>query len=182
MQQPRTIVFMAAIMLSGAEFTLGPSLMLGVPASCADAAHSHHGRDASAHSLHLYLQSGERLRMLWRFLVNSNGRHFLKNVVITAVLIFLIKNNRKAAPLFTHISNGSSSPLLVAFLLSVGLYGYNIQPMIDFRSFPVGSALLHDDDTDGESSDEGDVTFLYEKMATKRVCTRRPSPTPPGLS
>ena len=29
MQQPRTIVFMAAIMLSGAEFTLGALLMLG---------------------------------------------------------------------------------------------------------------------------------------------------------
>ena len=169
MQQPRTIVFMAAIMLSGAEFTLGALLMLGCCRRAVPMLLTAIMAVMLPLTLYIYISNPvSDCGCFGDFLVISNGATFWKNVVITAVLIFLIKNNRKAAPLFTPYIQWLVITLLVAFLLSVGLYGYNIQPMIDFRSFPVGSALLHDDDTDGESSNEGDVTFLYEKNGDKK--------------
>lgn len=170
MQQPRTIVFMAAITLSGAEFTLGALLMLGCCRRAVPILLTAIMAVMLPLTLYIYISNPvSDCGCFGDFLVISNAATFWKNVVITAALIFLMRYNRKVSPLFTPYIQWLVITLLVAFLLSVGLYGYNIQPMIDFRSFPVGSALLHDDDDTGsESTDEGDVAFLYEKNGEKK--------------
>lgn len=54
------------------------------------------------------------------------------------------------------------------YILIVSLYGYNAQPMADFRSYPVGTQLAVASD-DSEASDETDsYTFIYEKEGVQR--------------
>ncbi|MCM1028698.1 MAG: hypothetical protein NC484_03695 [Alloprevotella sp.] len=104
------------------------------------------------------------------FWVISNAATFWKNLAITGAVIFLWRYNSRLQPLFTPYSQWIVITLLGAYLLIVGLYGYNIQPMIDFRSFPVGSSLIIEDDTD-DDDDIQDVTFIYEKGAIRKEFT-----------
>ena len=49
------------------------------------------------------------------------------------------------------------------YAIIVGLYGYNAQPMLDFRAFPVGAPLV------AEANEEDDnFTLLYEKDGVRK--------------
>lgn len=162
--QPRTIVFMGALCLSGAEFILGALLLLGccrrwVPILLAVMM-------AFMLPLTLYIYISNPVSdcgCFGDFLVLSNAATFWKNVLITAAVVFLLKYNRSVMPYFNPYSQWIVITLLSAYLLAVGLYGYNIQPMIDFRSFPVGSSLLPDEDSSEDDESTDDIVFIYEK-------------------
>lgn len=158
--QPRSVVFMAAMLTSGYEFVLGALLMMGCY------------KRVTAWGLTLTMVVMLPLTLyLWiadpvsdcgcfgDFLKLSNGATFLKNVVITAGLLYLIKwNVRLKEALFNPAIQWIVGALITLYILIVGLYGYNAQPMADFRAFPVGTRLL------GDCSDESDdFLFVYEK-------------------
>lgn len=158
--QPRSVVFMAAMLISGYEFVLGALLMMGCY------------KRVTAWGLTLTMVVMLPLTLyLWiadpvsdcgcfgDFLKLSNGATFLKNVVITAGLLYLIKwNVRLKEALFNPAIQWIVGALITLYILIVGLYGYNAQPMADFRAFPVGTQLL------GDGSDESDdFLFVYEK-------------------
>lgn len=158
--QPRSVAFMAAMLISGYEFVLGALLMLGCY------------KRVSVWGLTLTMVVMLPLTLyLWiadpvsdcgcfgDFLKLSNGATFLKNVVITAGLLYLIKwNARLKESLFNPAIQWIVGALITLYILIVGLYGYNAQPMADFRAFPVGTQLL------GDGTDESDdFLFIYEK-------------------
>ncbi len=95
------------------------------------------------------------------FWILSNAATFWKNVLITCALVFLLIYNSKVNCLYNPYSQWICGVLCLVLITCVELYGYNIQPMVDFRSFPAGTSLLADYSDDDESSES--MTFIYEK-------------------
>lgn len=164
--QPRTVVFMAALALSGAEFILGALMLTGCCRRAVLVLLTALMAFMLPLSLYIYIADPvSDCGCFGDFWVISNAATFWKNVAIAAVLVFLLKNNRTVRPLFTPYSQWLEITILAAYALFVGLYGYNVQPMVDFRSFPVGKALLaSDDDADRQPA----VKFVYEKDGERR--------------
>ena len=96
----------------------------------------------------------------------SNGASFLKNIFITAGVIYLIKYNKYVRYRLIHhqlqwlVWMGG---LLYMVLLS--LTCYNVQPMIDFRPYPEGSFLI------SQGDETTDVKFVYTNGKENRVFT-----------
>lgn len=168
--QPRTIVFMASILLSCGEFILGALLILGCLRRSVPVLMLCMMAFMLPLTLYIYISNPvSDCGCFGDFIVLSNGATFWKNVVITAILIFLLKFNRSVEPMYGPSLQWVVVALLAAYAIAIGLYGYNIQPMIDFRSFPVGSHILpNDDDAD---SDDDDISFIYEKDGRRETFT-----------
>lgn len=92
-------------------------------------------------------------------LVLGNFETFVKNVILTGLLAFLAFKNATVRGLFSPHLQWVVVTLLGVYIFAIVLYGYNVQPLVDFRRFPVGSELLaQEDDEDGGVEYE----FVYE--------------------
>ena len=91
------------------------------------------------------------------FLIISNGLTCLKNVIITAALIWLLIYNRKVRGLYWPYLQWLQVAIGGIYIAIVGILGYHDQPLIDFRSYKVGMPLLAD------ASEDADVKFVYER-------------------
>jgi len=97
-------------------------------------------------------------------------------VVITALLVFLLLRNRRAGGWFSPPVQWLVVTLLGLYAMFVGFFGYYIQPMIDFRSFPPGSSLAESSESSeyseiSENSErseysEPEFLFIYRNDAT----------------
>lgn len=100
------------------------------------------------------------------FMHLSNGATLAKNIVLLGLLIFLCRYNSRVRASLLHPSiQWIGITLLCAYIVIIGLYGYNVQPMLDFRPFKTGTPLLpeHTDDEDDEP-----LVYIYEKDGEKR--------------
>lgn len=93
------------------------------------------------------------------FVILSNTATFLKNVVLTAIIVFLLVRNDRV--LGIYIPGIQWLIVMGAFAYSscLAFIGYRYQPLVDFRPYPNGSQLVYD------ATDEQDDNsfFLYEK-------------------
>lgn len=89
----------------------------------------------------------------------SNTATFLKNVVLTVALVALLRYNRKLKCLYGPAVQWVVLALTFLLGLSIALRGYFVQPLIDFRPFPVGSTLQ----VTPSGTDDEDYVFIYEK-------------------
>lgn len=89
------------------------------------------------------------------FLVISNTATMLKNVVLTALAIFLVKYNRKARWLFAPWIQWVEIAAAVGYMICLAVIGCHEQPLLDFRAYPVGEPLVDDDG--------GEQAYIYEK-------------------
>lgn len=158
-EQPRSLVVMAALGISCSEFTLGLMLMIGCY------------RRFSAWAL-LVVMAGMLPLSLYTYLVDpvadcgcfgdflkiSNSATFWKNVVITIGLVYLITVTRKVDGLYRFFTQWATTAAAIMYFIAVSMIGYNVQPLLDFRSFPVGSLLVKDGD---ENANE--YAFVYER-------------------
>lgn len=142
-----------------------------------------HGAYAPAEPVALGSRPDSRLRMFRRLPNNLQCGDILENVVLTAGLILLIRwSPRLREALFNPAIQWMVAALASLYILIVSLYGYNAQPMADFRSYPVGTQLAVASD-DSEASDETDsYTFIYEKRVYSANSPSTPFPTTPGHS
>lgn len=92
------------------------------------------------------------------FIILSNPATFAKNVVITAILVWLLFVNRRVSGLFSAYSQWLQGMLALVLALTVAMIGYNVQPLVDFRSYPVGTRLSSDNDADALT-----FRFIYER-------------------
>ena len=92
----------------------------------------------------------------------SNWATFRKNVILSVGIVWLIIYNRKTGWLIRPALQWLGVVASGAYLLLIALIGYNYQPLIDFRPFPVGSVLVADH-TDGS-----EFTFIYERDGERR--------------
>lgn len=76
------------------------------------------------------------------FIILSNTATFLKNIVLTAMAVFLVRYNRRARCLFAPWSQWIQITVAAAYMLFVGIVGYHEQPLIDFRPYPVGEPIV----------------------------------------
>ncbi len=155
---PRTLVLAAGVFLSGIEFVAGSLLLVGC-----------YRRVTSwlvgaimlfMLPLTLYIMIANPVSDcgcfgdLWKI---SNTATFIKNVFLTAGVLYLISYNHKVKGLFMPYVQWAVMAVLGVYALAVSLIGYNVQPMIDFRPYPVGLPLV------AETDEEANVVFLYEK-------------------
>ena len=165
--QPRSVVFIVAMLISGYEFVLGTLLAMGCYKRVAPA-----GLLLSMVvmlPLSLYLWVADPVSDcgcfgdMWKI---SNGTTFFKNLLITAALILLlIYNGRLRQSVFNPEIQWIVGAIISGYILIVGLYGYNAQPMVDFRPYPVGTAVSTGAEDD-ESED--DFLFVYERQGARR--------------
>lgn len=96
------------------------------------------------------------------WLVIGNGATFLKNVVITVALVFLLPYNRLQRAFISPYLQWVPLVASIIYILGISYVGYYDQPVIDFRSYPVGSSLSVDDDG-GDDATDAMYSFVYEK-------------------
>lgn len=89
-------------------------------------------------------------------LVISNTASFVKNIFIMAALVYLLFYNHHTNGFFNPYTQWLVWAILSLYILAVQLYGYNIQPLLDFRPYSIGTSLLPSDE-----DDEGVTTYLY---------------------
>lgn len=167
MPQTRSLVLAVAMALSGIEFLLGFFMITGCY------------KRTSAWLMTLIMLGMLPLTFyIWvadpvsdcgcfgDFLVISNLATFLKNVVLMAMLIYLAFNNSKVTGLFTAYSQWLVAFVAFLYILVIGLFGYHVQPLIDFRPYKVGTPLI----TSVSSADDEEprFVFIYEKDGSQR--------------
>ncbi len=92
-------------------------------------------------------------------LVLTNWQTFAKNVLLVIATTFLIIYNRRAGSLYRPVLHWLVPLLAVALAVAIALRGYFVQPLLDFRPYPVGTKLVV---TGADEGDEGDYRFIYE--------------------
>lgn len=168
MPQPRSLVIAAVMFITSAEFVAGVMLAAGcyrrtavwlltlmmavmLPlTACVWAADPVSDCGCFGEMLHL-----------------SNAATFSKNLLITAALVALIKYNRRAGCLFGPYIQWLVLLVTSVYIAVVAFIGYNVQPMVDFRPFPVGTdlaALLEE-----EECQNAEFEFIYEKDGIRKA-------------
>lgn len=170
MTQPRTIELIMALTVAAYEFVLGALLMTGCYKR--SAAWGLTLMMAVMLPLTAYIWIADPVSdcgCFGDFVVISNGATFTKNIFITAGLVYLLfRNSRLRVAMFNPAIQWVAGAWLTQFILIVGLYGYNVQPMLDFRSFPTGGTPVVS--TEGAGSEE-DFAFIYERDGERRTFT-----------
>lgn len=162
MVQPRSLVLMGAVALSGAEFVLGILLLTGCYKRVVVWMMLAMMAGMLPLTLYIYLSNPVAdCGCFGDFLVISNGATFLKNLLITAALVYLACFNRYVRGLFGAYIQWLVVFICSAYVIIIAFVGYNLQPLVDFRSFPVGRDLaVAADDAEAE---EPEFEFVYEK-------------------
>lgn len=156
MTEPRSLVVAAAFALAAVEFLLGVAILLGIYRRIAP--------KGVALMMLVFLPLTAYIALTspvddcgcfgdaWRL---SNTATFLKNVLLSALTVPLLLWNRRGITLFTPGLQWIVALLSAAYILIIAMTGYHIQPLVDFRSFPVGKDLI--------DSGKQSVIFIYSK-------------------
>lgn len=88
----------------------------------------------------------------------TNWGTFWKNVPLTLAVVYLVAYNNRVKNIYGFAVQWIVALLTFVYLLVIAWEGYFTQPLLDFRPFPVGTAIAGDDG----GTDE-DFLFLYEK-------------------
>lgn len=90
----------------------------------------------------------------------SNWASFIKNVFLTAGILWLVFHNLQGICLITPAFQWLAVLSSGIFILVLELIGYYQQPLLDFRDYPVGSNLFA---VEEEPNQHQDYIFRYEK-------------------
>lgn len=150
---PRSLTVMIAMIVSSTEFICGALTVTGCFKRCA-----------------IYILAAMMAVMLpltayiWAmspvsdcgcfgdFLKLSNAATFWKNVGLSLMVVYLIGFNRRVAGVYRPYVQWAVLVVGWTYITAVCLYGYNVQPLLDFRSFPAGSELVSDAGADDEQA------------------------------
>lgn len=91
------------------------------------------------------------------FWVISNGATLAKNIVLTALIIYLIWVNHTVSGFYPAPIQWMEVTFSLAFPLLLAFIGYHVQPLVDFRPYKIGTVIF--EETGGGESDE----YIYEK-------------------
>jgi len=91
--------------------------------------------------------------------VISNTATFIKNIFISAATCWLLIYNRHLRTYIAPSLQWIEFVMAGAFIIIVSWYGYAVQPAIDFRPYPVGCAIVSEDNTEVEA----EYSFIYRK-------------------
>lgn len=94
------------------------------------------------------------------FIVLSNWATFIKNVLISFAVVWLLKFNTKVGCVIRPSAQWIATVGAAAYIVMVGYIGYWQQPMVDFRPYTIGTVLLADDE---EEEYTPHFRFYYQK-------------------
>lgn len=100
-------------------------------------------------------------------LVLSNWSTFAKNVLLTPLILYLCAYNRFVKNVYGFAVQWMVAFLSMAYALALAFIGFYMQPLIDFRPYPVGAPIV----SLYEPSDEPEFEFTYEKNGVKQSFT-----------
>ncbi len=161
---PREFTLVGSVALSMLELCTGLSLALGclrrtaAIAACAIM--------AAMLPLSVYIWVADPVADCGCFgdlLVISNAATMAKNIVITALAVFLAFTNTRVAPGIRPALQWIMLAATIIYGLALAVTGWHVQPVADFRPYPIGSEAVVAD-----SAEDGDVTFIYEKDGERR--------------
>lgn len=95
-------------------------------------------------------------------LILTNWQTFWKNVALTIMAVWLVVFNRRARCLIIPTLQWLMMTGTVAFAVCVGFIGYSIQPMLDFRPYPVGGTLI-DTDTGTANAEAESMMAVWQR-------------------
>lgn len=164
MSEPRSLVVAAAFAIAAVEFLLGVAIILGIYRRNAP-------RGIALMMLFFLPLSGyiaiespvDDCGCFGDAWVISNTATFLKNVVLAMLDIPLLIWNRRIPSTFTPGLQWIVTTISAAYILVIAMIGYHIQPLVDFRSFPVGTSLTSDSELQ-----EASTVFIYRKDGVEK--------------
>ncbi len=159
-QMPRAVLMMQSFSLSAGELALGVLLLCGamrraVPLLMA-------AFMAVMLPLTAYIAIANPVADCGCFgdaLIISNTATFLKNIVLSAAVVYLVAYNHRVGGLYIPMIQWMpvAATLLFSFVLSI--IGYNVQPLLDFRPYPVGTEIW----PNSEDETWPEEMFIYER-------------------
>lgn len=153
---PREPVIMAAVALGALEFTIGACVLFGVLRRSSAVA----ATIVMCFMLPLtaYIAVANPVADCGCFgdvLVLGNTATFFKNIVLAAACVYLLKRNTRVAGFFAPAVQWLVVTFSVIYALVLAAVGYNVQPVVDFRPYPLGTFMAADA---GES-----IQLVFEK-------------------
>lgn len=101
------------------------------------------------------------------FFILSNRDTLLKNIVLMAMALWLLKFNIRCNTLISPAFQWIAFVVSFIFVSLVEFWGYNVQPLLDFRSYPEGDTVL-DYNHSADDIDDEKFIFVYEKDGIKK--------------
>lgn len=100
-------------------------------------------------------------------LVLGNWATFVKNLVLTPLIVYLCVCNNRVKNVYGFAVQWIVALFSVAYALVLAFIGYYMQPLIDFRPYPIGTKLV----SSYEPREEVEFEFIYEKGGVQRTFT-----------
>lgn len=169
---PHSLITVGAFLLGSYEFVCGALLMLGCYRRGSVTALSLLMMLMLPLSLYIAIENPvSDCGCFGDAFVISNTATFVKNVVICAALAYLLPFNKRVTTFVTTYAQWIVGGVLTLYILLIGLIGYNIQPLEDFRRFAPGTSLTGDNDDDDAEEATSQMTFIYERDGEQRQFT-----------
>lgn len=101
-------------------------------------------------------------------IILSNWATFFKNVLLMAGILYLLMFNRRVKNVYGYAVQWIVIFFTGTYILVIAFVGYYVQPLVDFRPFPVGSTLGQYVKSDEWQDDGENYVFIYEKDGVKQ--------------
>ena len=102
----------------------------------------------------------------------SNWATFFKNVLLILGLIYLLMFNKSLRGIYGPAVHWMVMAVSFAMVMAVAYYGYFVQPLIDYRPYPVGTRLASMDTAGSEDENsEDDFIFIYSRDGVEQEFT-----------
>lgn len=163
-QVPSNLVVLCAAIIAFSEFTLGTFLATG--SYKRTSAWLLLATMAIMLPLSAYIAIGNPVDdcgcfgELWKI---SNSATFIKNILLSIGLIYLSKQNKYIPGIFHPSLQWLQASITITYISIIGLIGYTVQPLIDFRNYKEGASIITD------NYDETSFSYVYEKNGTTEI-------------
>ncbi|MDE6453396.1 MAG: hypothetical protein K2L27_04255 [Muribaculaceae bacterium] len=161
---PHEVVIMAAVSLGALEFGVGVCVLCGVLRHSAAVAAS--AVMCFMLPLTAYILIADPVADCGCFgdmLVVSNTATFLKNIVLSAACVWLLLRGNNCAGVFGRDLQWVVLLSTLVYALTLAAAGYNVQPLVDFRDYPLGTYMA------GSSDGEDMLGLIYRKDGVEKV-------------
>ncbi len=101
------------------------------------------------------------------FIILSNSATLIKNVILTPMIVYLLIANKRVQGLYKPELQWLVITASYAFCIVIAYIGYDVQPIKDFRPYPVGSSLVESNDSEVNNA----MAFIYEKDGEQQEFT-----------
>lgn len=160
---PRTITVLGAMVLAFGEWCIGGLLLLGCYRRAIVWLATAFMSVMTLLTLYIWIYNPvSDCGCFGDFIILSNGGTFAKNIVLDLLLVPLLMYNNRVRGVYSPYTQWMVGAVLTLFIAVIGMMGYNVQPIFDFRRFPVGTSLVTRSDSN-DNADEPVYNFVYER-------------------